>query len=201
MKLYLIPSACSLASHILVREANLDVELIKIDLAKRELPDGTPYASVAPKGQVAALTLDNGELLTENIAILSYLGSLAPDHLLMPKPGTLEYFRAIEWLTFVATEIHKLVFWTFFNAATPKEHKEHVLSLLPQKFDTLEYHLADREFIAAPQFMAPDAYLAWVFHMLSLLKIELGDRPALTSYRNRLLSREAVRQAIAFEAA
>ena len=115
MKLYLIPSACSLAAHILVREAELNVELIKVDLATKKLPDGRAYSEIAPKGQVTALTLDNGELLTENIAVLFHLASLAPREAFLPATGTLEHIRTTEWLTYVATEMHKQIFWTIFN--------------------------------------------------------------------------------------
>lgn len=200
MKLYLIPSACSLAAHIAVREADLAVDLIKVDLATKMLPDGSDYASITPKGQVSAMTLDNGELLTENIAVLVYLSSLAPHHALMPDHGTPAYFRTLEWLTFVATEIHKQIFWTTFSPAAPDTYKNYVRSLLPDRFKAVEDQLNGREFISAPHFTVADAYFTWALHMVGLLNVDLAEWPTLQAYQHRMFARNSVIQALSFEA-
>lgn len=200
MKLYLIPSACSLAAHIAVREANLDIELVKVDLRTRKLPDGTDYKSIAPKGQVAAMALESGDLLTENIAILVYLSSLAPESGLMPSVGTPEYFRTLEWLAFVSTEMHKQIFWTNFNPAAPQEYKKHILSLLPKRFDTLEERLKGRDYISSNCFSVADAYLTWALHMIELINVPINGWPTLEAYHTQMFNRPSVKLAMAFEA-
>lgn len=200
MKLYLIPSACSLAAHIAVREANLDVELIKVDLNTKKLADGTDYATISPKGQVSAMTLENGELLTENIAVLIYLASRAQPNSLLPAITDPEYFRTLEWLTFIATEVHKQIFWTYFNNATPETYRQYVLSLLPVRFDTLEARLSTRDFLAASQFTIADAYLAWALHFIELLNVSIDDWPALNAYKKAIFARPSVIQSLALEA-
>jgi glutathione S-transferase len=62
-----IPGARSLADHIALNEAGLPFEQVLVDLKKHTTEDGRDYTSVNPK--VPALTLDGGEMLTENVAI------------------------------------------------------------------------------------------------------------------------------------
>lgn len=201
MKLYIIPSACSLAAHILVREAGLDIELIKVDLATKKLSDGTRYSAIVPKGQVSALHLENGDLLTENIAVLAYLASLAPERNLMAQPGSPGSFRVLEWLTFVATELHKQIFWTTFNAEAPSTYKTYVRRLLPKRFETLSGRLEEQNFIATDSFTAADAYLTWALHLANLLGESTAPWPALRAYQERMFARPSVVAALAFEAA
>ncbi|MBG54098.1 MAG: glutathione transferase GstA [Rhodobiaceae bacterium] len=199
MKLYLIPSACSLAAHILVREADLNVELIKVDLATKKLPDGRAYSEIAPKGQVTASTLDNGELLTENIAVLFHLASLAPREAFLPATGTLEHIRTTEWLTYVATEMHKQIFWTIFNKQAPREYKIYIRSLLPARFAHINQQLEKTTFIAGDSFSIADTYLIWALHMVELLGETISPWQALTDYKTRMFNRPSVQAALAFE--
>ena len=78
MKLYYFASACSQASNIALREAGLKFELVKVDRHTRKAADGLDLNTVNPKGYVPALTLDSGETLTENVAVLQYIGDRNP---------------------------------------------------------------------------------------------------------------------------
>ena len=73
MKLYYTPGACSLADHIALHEAGLAFEHEQVDLKTRRTVGGVDYTTVNPKGYVPALTLDTGETLTENVAILDWI--------------------------------------------------------------------------------------------------------------------------------
>ncbi|MDJ4915302.1 glutathione S-transferase N-terminal domain-containing protein, partial [Salmonella enterica] len=83
MKLFYKPGACSLASHIILREIGKDFTLDGVDLAKKRLENGDDYLAVNPKGQVPALLLDDGTLLTEGVAIMQYLADSVPDRQLL----------------------------------------------------------------------------------------------------------------------
>ena len=83
MKLFYKPGACSLASHITLRESGKDFTLVSVDLMKKRLENGDDYFAVNPKGQVPALLLDDGTLLTDGFAFLIYLAESFPYRMLM----------------------------------------------------------------------------------------------------------------------
>lgn len=107
MKLFYKPGACSLSPHIVLREAGLDFSIERVDLVTKKTETGADYLSINPKGQVPALVLDDGSLLTEGVAIVQYLADKVPDRHLIAPSGTLSRYHAIEWLNFIATELHK----------------------------------------------------------------------------------------------
>src|SRR5262245_60307149 len=100
MKLYYSPGACSLAPNIVAREAGLDLDLVKVDLATHKTENGEDYFKVNPRGYVPALEVD-GELHTEVVALVQYLAEPAPQ--LLPPAGSKERFRVNQWLTFVSS--------------------------------------------------------------------------------------------------
>jgi glutathione S-transferase len=117
MKLYYSPGACSLADHIALHEAGLSFEHEKVDLKTKRTESGADYAAVNPKGYVPALTLDSGETLSENIAILDWIAH--QDTALKPT-GAMGHTHLLEALAFVSTEIHKS-FKPYFSGAGDDE--------------------------------------------------------------------------------
>ena len=111
MKLYFAPRTCSLSPHIIAREAGLQIDLIRVDIRTEphRTASGVDYADVNPKGYVPALELDDGQLLTEGVAIAQYLADLAPESGLAPPAGTLQRYRLQEWLTFVSSELQAII--------------------------------------------------------------------------------------------
>ncbi|HJT99162.1 MAG TPA: glutathione S-transferase N-terminal domain-containing protein, partial [Rhodanobacteraceae bacterium] len=107
MKLYYAPHACSLAPHIVAREAGIPIELVEVDLATHTLKDGTDYYAINPRGYVPALALDDGTVLTEVAALVQYLADLAPGSQLAPPNGTFARLRLQEALNYITAEIHK----------------------------------------------------------------------------------------------
>ncbi|PTQ11876.1 glutathione S-transferase [Sphingomonas oleivorans] len=104
MKLYYCPWACSLAAHIMLHESGEPFDSESVDLKKKVTATGIDFNRITPKGYVPALLLDNGALVTENIAVLDYLASRFPQFGL---EGPLARTRLIEALAYVSTEIHK----------------------------------------------------------------------------------------------
>jgi glutathione S-transferase len=198
MKLYYAPAACSLAPHIVAREAGLKLDLDKLDFATRKTESGENFADVNPKGYVPALRLDNGEVLTEVATLVQYLADQAPQSGLAPANGSMERYRLQEWLTFVSSEIHK-GFGPLWNPATPDAMKEIVRANLAKRFAYLDGELGKRPFLTGDRFTAADAYLFTVVNWTNVHKIDLAPYPNLKAYMDRIASRPAVKQAMQAE--
>ena len=197
MKLYYAPGACSQAPHIVLREAGLPFDLVKVDLAAKRTETGEDYARINPKGAVPALGLDDGSVLTENAVILQYLADRNPGAGLIPAGG-LERYRLLEWVNYVATEIHK-GFGPLWNPATPDEFKQVTREQLGKKFDYLQNALRDRDWIAGEGFTIVDAYAFVVLNWTAMHGIELSRWPGLTAFVARVAQRPAVRGALVAE--
>ncbi len=199
MKLYSLPTACSLASHIALREAGLAFELVKVNRHTRKTADGLDYNEVNPKGYVPALMLDNGEVLTENVAVLEYIADRNPAARLAPPAGTMERYRLIEWLGFINSEVHKS-FSPLFRADAPEDTKQYARNNLTTRLGYLQRIWGGRTFLMGEQFTVADAYLYTVLSWESYVKLDLGQWPALPSFVARVGARPAVVAARAAEA-
>ncbi len=102
MKLYYSRGTCSLASRIVAEEIGLALDYEGVDIDTHRTEYGADYYAINPKGTVPAVVLDDGSLLTENVAILQFLGDQKPKEGLVPKCGTIERARLQEWLAFLA---------------------------------------------------------------------------------------------------
>lgn len=200
MDLYFAPLACSLASRIALYEAGLDAQFIEVGLAAKQLKSGADYRAINPKGQVPALKLETGEVLTEGPAILQYIADLAPTSRLAPPAGTLERVRLQSWLSTIGSEIHKGIFYLLFNPAVPPEAKAFAKSQLPAKYDQLNRHLEGRTWLQE-DFSVADAYLVVTLGWANAIGVDLAPWPNLASYRDRALQRPAVAKAFAEEMA
>src|SRR3954451_24291147 len=107
MKLYYSPGACSLSAHIALLEAGLPYDLVKVDVRAKKLENGEDYLKVNPKGQVPALGLDSGEVLTEGPVIVQVVADKAAGKNLAPARDSAERYKLQEWLNFVTSELHK----------------------------------------------------------------------------------------------
>ena len=195
MKLYFAAGACSLSPHIVAEEADVPVELVRVDLKAHKLDTGDDYYGVNPKGAVPALVLDSGELLTEGPAIVQYIADLKPGSGLAPACGTLPRYHLQEWLTFINGEIHK-TFTPLFHGASGDERKK-TIETIGKKFAFVEKNLAGKQFLLGDTFTAADSYF---FVMLTWAKkFHLAVSPALTQYFDRIAARPKVQAAMKAE--
>ena len=195
MKLYYAPAACSLAPHIAAREAGVDVELVKVDLRAKTLEGGGDYREVNPKGAVPALGLDGGGVLTENAVVLQYIAEQAPAAGLLPPSGSLERWRLLELLNYIATELHK-GFGPLWAPSTSAEVREATIQALGKKFDFLEQQLGDRTYLTGDTFTIADAYAFAVLSWTGHLKVPFDRWPKLQAWRGRVSERPAVQAAL-----
>lgn len=198
MKLYFSPGACSLSPHIVMREAGLDVELIRVDMATKKTADGEDFTAINPHGFVPALRLDDGHVLTEGPVIIQYLADRVPDHKLAPAAGTFERLRLQETLAFISTELHK-GFSPLFNKECPDAWKQVVKATLARRFTGLDATLTDQPFLLGQQFTVADAYLFTILNWTKFVGIDLAPYTHLVAFQARVAARPAVQAALEAE--
>ncbi|GKT18277.1 glutathione transferase GstA [Acidovorax sp. SUPP2522] len=199
MKLYYAPYTCSLSPHIVLRELDLPFELVKVDNKTKQTADGRDFYAINPKGYVAALELDSGEVLTEGPAIVQYLADQKPDKDLAPPAGTWARVRLQEWLNFITSEIHAGSA-PLFNAALPEEAKVFFREKLFKRFEVLETALQQQPYLLGSSFSVADAYLFTVLSWCKFFAIDLGRWPAIATYSRAIGRRPSVQTALRIEA-
>lgn len=206
MDLYFSPLACSLACRIAIYEAALDAETVfhNVSLETKRYDEGADYWQISAKGMVPALVMRGGGLLTEGAAVLQYIADLAPDKRLAPPPTAPARYELQQWLSFVATELHKAVFAVMFSPATPAEAKAYALAnVLPSRLEFLNRSLEGREFLVGDTFTVADAYLVTVLTWCAAphVQVALAKWPAVAAYHARMLARPHARRAVREELA
>ena len=197
MKLYYSPGACSQAPHIALEEVGLPHELVKVDLVKHTLPDGSDFRAINPKGYVPLLQLEDGSYLSEASVILQYIADRKPGTV-APEFGTATRWKLMEWLAFISTEVHK-GFGPLWNPKTPAEVRERAVQALGNRFALIEKTLAGQPYLTGSEFSIADAYLFVLLGWTGLHKIDLANWPALVAFRERVASRPAVQRTLKAE--
>jgi len=198
MKLYYSPGACSLAPHIVAKEAGIALELVKVDIPNKKTEAGEDYWKVNPKGYVPALALDSGEVLTEAGVVCQYLADQNPASGLIAPFGDLQRYRQMAMLNFAATEVHKQI-GALFNPALTPDMRTVQTAVIGRRLNALEQMLAGRAYAMGEQFTAPDAYLFTVLNWTGLHKIDMSAWPNIRAYMERVAAREKVRAAMVEE--
>ena len=190
MQLFYAPGACSLSPHIVLKEAGLTFDVVKVDTKSKAMAGGD-YRAVNPLGYVPALELEDGTVLTEGPAIVQYIADAVPDKKLAPASGTLERTKLQSWLNFISTELHK-GFSPLFNAAMPEDAKRYFRERLATRFQHLDKHLADKDYLMGGTFSVADAYLFTVSNWAAHTGVDLSAFPNVLAYRKRVAARPAV---------
>ncbi len=198
MKLFLTPTACSLAVDIVAREAGIPLQLVWVDVRAKKLKNGGDYFAINPKGQVPALETDDGELLTEGTVIVQYLADMKPGSALLGAGRPMDRYRVIEWLSFIGSELHK-GFTPLFRPTTPPAYRVLAIENLQKRFAWLDTVLADRAYLHGPGFTVADAYCYTIVMWSHVHHIDLTGWPHLDAYLARIGQRESVRAALAAE--
>lgn len=198
MKLYCKSGACSLSPHIVLRETGLDFTLVNVDLKAKTTEQGEDYLLINPKGQVPALELNDGSVLTEGVAIVQYLADLKSDRQLLAPAGSLTRYHTLEWLNFIATELHK-GFSPLFRPTTPEEVKTLAREQLMKKFQYVNNELKEKQWLLGLRFTVADAYLFTVTRWAHAVKLDLSGLSALNEWFERVAARPAVAAALKAE--
>jgi len=198
MKLYFSPGACSLSPHIVLNELGVPFQSETVDLKDKKTKSGADFRQINPKGQVPALEMDDGKVLTEGAAIVQYLADRKPEAKLAPPAGSIERYRLQEWLNYIAAEIHKGM-GPMFNPKASDEWKAVVRENLSARFDFLSSALKGKDYLMGG-FSVADAYLYTILSWTGYASMDLAKWPVLKAYFDRVGARPAVRATLAAEA-
>jgi glutathione S-transferase len=197
MKLHYAPGACSLAAHITLHESRLPFTAVRVDLRTHKLPDGGDYYAVNPKGYVPLLQLDDGTRLSEVAVILQYIADREPG-VLAPVFGTFERYQLMEWLNFIATELHKGL-GPLWKPTTPDAYKAVVLDAVGQRLDFVAASLGAKPYLTGDRFGIADAYLYTIVNWHKFLKFDISRWPSLERFQARVAARPHVQAALRAE--
>ena len=191
MKLYYKPGACSLASHIVLREAGAAFALEKVDTKAGKTESGEDYSTINPNGYVPALRID-GAVLTEGPAILQHLAERFPKTGLLPAEGSLERAQVLSFLSFAGSELHK-AFSPFFGPDLCAEAREAALAKLTKRMDFLETTLGDgRPYVTGQTLSIADLYIFVVASWTAFVNIDLAQWPNVAAFVERIGARQTV---------
>jgi glutathione S-transferase len=199
MKLYYSPGYCSQAVHIALREAGIDATYAKVDTVAALVDDGRDYRAINPRGYVPLLELDDGSRHSEVAALLQYVGDLAPATGLMPAAGSRERFQALQWLTFISSELHKVFSPWLFHQETADSTRKAVKDKLALRMAQIEARLEGRDWLVGDRFTVADAYAFPVLRWSPMVGISLEPFPCTEAYLRRIAARPAVHAALQAE--
>ncbi len=192
MKLYYAAGTCSLAGHIALHEAGLPFNLVKVDLRTHTLEDGRPYADINPKRAVPALEFDNGEVLTENVAVLAYIADQKPP---LAPSGALGHYRLIEMLAYFASELHK-AFHPLFDPQSTAVEKKQAAASAEDKLGFVATKL-EGPYLFGVHVTVADAYLFVMLRWAAKMKLAVPEK--LLAFSDRMRERSAVKLALQHE--
>lgn len=196
MKLYYTPGACSLASHIVLRETGLDFQIEKVNLRDKVTESGADFRQINPLGYIPALQLDSGEVLTEGPAIMQFVADQKPDSVLASHG--LARYQTVGWLNLIATELHKTCSPLFAPTITD-EQREPIIARLSARLDHIETTLTVHAYLTGTEFTVADAYLFVVTGWFGRLNISLQRWPHIERFREVVAARPAVHAAMQAE--
>jgi len=195
MKLYYSPGACSLAPHIVLNEIGSSYDLEKVDLAAKKTETGADFRGVNSKGYVPTLDLGKGEILTEVSTILQYLADKAQNSGLLPAFGSMDRYRAMETLNFVASELHKGI-GGLFNPAMPEDGKKAIIERVKGRLSWLDGELAKKPYLLGDSYSVADAYAFTVLGWSKWVNLDLSPYAHIVAYLDRVGARPAVQAAL-----
>ncbi len=193
MQLYFSPLSCAMATRVALYEAEIPATFHRVDLRTGRLDDGSEFRAVNPMGQVPTLRTDEGELLTENIAVLQYVGERRPEAGLVPAESRQRTLLQ-QWLGFITSELHKVVFYPQIHPLAPEGARAFAREMAGPRFAYVDRHLAGRDCLL-DRFTVADCYLVTVLGWTRGLGIDLAPWPNLNAYLPRQHRRPALARA------
>ena len=202
MKLYYMPGACSLASHIALHWAGLDHEAERLN---HESVHGAAYLEINPKGAVPALQLDEGRVITESLAVLEYIADVGKDPAL-GADGPIEWAYLNERLAELVSDVHKAWGPVFApmryttKEANYDDVKQAAFAQLDKQYERMDKQLGGKTWSLFDRRTVADAYLFVMCRWKDNSPTKLSAYPALAAFKARLDADPGVKLAVDAEA-
>lgn len=192
MKLYYTPASCSMAAHIVINELNLELSMERVDLKTHQTEKGEDFYKINPKGFVPTLEIKKDIVLTENLAILSYLAEQDPHQNMIASSG-LERARTLEWLGFLNSQLHQ-AYLPLFHGGLDEEAKEKAYTKINRYLIYIDQYLENisHEFLTGDDFGPADAYLFVLSRWSSYVDHDLMPYKSLSLFVEKVEKRPAV---------
>lgn len=196
MKLYYSAGSCSTSCHITLEESGLKYEAVEVDWDNASDPNVNLVGKLNPLGTLPILITEEGKQLDQNIAIHTYISDRAPDKKLLPSFGSPERAEALNWLSFVGTDLHKSLGALFSlkgvspDSAVQETVKKFMVGRANEYLTYMDEKLAGKDYLMGKNFSPADAYAYVVTGWAQWFEIPLSKN--LEDYRARVASRPAV---------
>ena len=203
IKLYYSPGACSLAPHIVLEELGIAFESVAISLKDGE-QHKADFQRLNPKARVPVLVVD-GKVLTENVAILTYLGGGYAQRGLWPK-DTWKQAEALSLMAWLAASVHITYAGVFRperyagGEAAQEDVKATSRALLEKYFADIDKLLTGKTFAMGGQYTVCDPYLLVFYRWGNRIGIDMKERyPVWAKHTQRVTSRPTVKRVLEAE--
>jgi glutathione S-transferase len=200
--LYYWPGASSVVPHIVLEEIGAPYERQLVNFAQGEHKSAS-YLKINSHGKVPALAVD-GVILTENVAILSYLAKQFPQARLWPQ-GKIEEARCVSVMAWFASAVHP----TFAHIIRPQRFandtaahaslKETACDAFWNQCREINQLLDGKEWTMGAQYTVCDPYAFFVYDQGLRIKLPMHELSAYTAFSQRMVERPAVCRVLGLE--
>lgn len=200
-KLYYAPISCSLASHIALEQAGAKYEAERVDFSKNA-QRSAEYLRINAKGRVPALLTEHG-VLTETIAILTFIAQSFPGAKLAPLDDAWAYARMQSFNSYLASTVHvahahrmRGKRWAD-DADAILKMQEKVAQNVDECFDLIERDLFRGPWVLGDDYSVSDPYLFTIARWLESDGVDPSRFPKVLDHRERMARLPAVKKVLA----
>lgn len=196
-KLYWAANSGALAPQILLEEIGVEYERVILSLEDLDQKKAD-FIALNPKGQVPALVMPDGSLLTESAAMMLHLGECHGVAGLLPPAGTIERAQLYRWLFFAVANIYEADLRLYYSETFAKSSdcaesiQAQAREDLDQAWDILESQLGEGPYLLGKHYSVIDPYLLMLANWHEQIDLLLERCPKLKRLYDTVRERPAV---------
>lgn len=188
LTLYYSQGTCSSVALMTAKTLGIDINVINVNIAEAKLEDGSDYKAINPNGYVPALQLENGEIITEVVAICAYLSALKPGNTLFPLSGK-GLVNELSWFNYLATEIHKNytpLFLRAYGKEISNDWPQFAEDTIKIRYALIDSTLAKQPYLTGDNVTSADLYLLMTTLWADKVKIDLSQFTNIMAFKAKM---------------